>query len=67
MKNFVKIAAVNVNAKKVRRVVVPMTDGDKSVKEIYAEAARYGWKIIVENSDRGYPAMIDEIEKALRA
>jgi hypothetical protein len=44
-----------------------MTDGDKSVKEIYAEAARYGWKIIVENSDRGYPAMIDEIEKALRA
>lgn len=67
MKNFTKIAAVNVNAKKVRRVVVPAIDNPESVKEIYAEAARYGWKIVVETSDRGYSAMIDEIEKALRA
>lgn len=66
MKKFMKIAAVNVNAKKVRRMVCPVVDGQKMVDEVYKEAARFGWKIIIEDSERGYSAMIDEIERDLR-
>lgn len=64
---MMKLIAINKRAGKVRRVVIPMVDGEKMVQELRTDAARFGWEVRIDRTDRGYHEIIEEIERELRA